>query len=223
MDLELISFDRCPYVQRSVITLLHKKVDFRITYIDLLDKPEWFLAISPLGRVPALRVTQDGKEVVLFESAVINEFIDEVTPGRLLPEDAILRAQNRAWIEFSSTLFADSYKMSVAETAAEFDAIREEQDGHLQRVEAVLGAGPFFNGAGFSLVDAAYAPFFMRAAIWADTIPFYDRERFPRVAAWSEQLLAQSSVQGSLTPELRERVLDYARSQAVYIGKLLAA
>lgn len=223
MDLELISFDRCPYVQRSVITLLHKKVDFRITYIDLLDKPEWFLAISPLGRVPALRVTQDGKEVVLFESAVINEFIDEVTPGRLLPEDAILRAQNRAWIEFSSTLFADSYKMSVAETAAEFDAIREEQDGHLQRVEAVLGAGPFFNGAEFSLVDAAYAPFFMRAAIWADTVPFYDSERFPRVAAWSEQLLAQPAVQESLTPELRERVLDYARSKAVYIGKLLAA
>lgn len=223
MELELISFDRCPYVQRSIITLLHKNVEFRMTYIDLLNKPEWFLAISPLGKVPALRVTQDDREVVLFESAVINEFIDEVTPGNLLPEDPILRAQSRAWIEFSSTLFADSYKMSVAETAAEFEAIKVEQDLHLQRVEDVLGSGPFFNGAEFSLVDAAYAPFFIRVDIWADTVAFFQRDRFPKVSAWCDQLLSQSAVQRSLTPELRERVLDYARSKAVYIGQLLAA
>ena len=223
MDFELISFDRCPFVQRSVITLLYKDVDFRVTYIDLSDKPAWFLAISPLGKVPALRVTRDGKEVVLFESAVINEFIDEVTPGRLLPEDPVLRAQNRAWIEFSSTLFVDNYKMSIAETADEFNAIREQQDGHLQRIEAELGPGPFFNGAEFSLVDAAYAPFFMRAAIWEATIPFYSSERFPRVANWSKYLLAESAVQESLAPEVRQSVLEHARRNAVYIGTLLAA
>lgn len=223
MDLELISFDRCPFVQRSVITLLYKQVDFRVTYIDLADKPEWFLAISPLGKVPALRVTEDGNEVVLFESAVINEFIDEVTPGRLLPDDPVLRAQNRAWIEFSSTLFIDNYKMSIAATAEEFNAIRDEQTGHLQRIEAELGPGPFFNGDEFSLVDAAYAPFFMRTAIWEATIPFYSRECFPRVANWSEQLLAQPAVQESLAPAVRQRVLEHARNSAVYIGTLLAA
>lgn len=66
----LISFKLCPYVQRSVINLLEKKVDYEIKYIDLANKPEWFLKISPFRRVPVLVVGED----VLFESAVINEY-----------------------------------------------------------------------------------------------------------------------------------------------------
>ena len=80
MDLELVSFNVCPYVQRSVITLNHKECDYKITFIDLSNPPDWFLEISPLGKVPVLKV--DGTEV-LFESAVINEFIDDMTPGSL--------------------------------------------------------------------------------------------------------------------------------------------
>ena len=51
MDLELISTKRCPFVQRSVIVLLYKDIEFRVTYIDLADKPDWFRAIGwrPLG------------------------------------------------------------------------------------------------------------------------------------------------------------------------------
>ncbi|MGC9457270.1 MAG: glutathione S-transferase family protein, partial [Halothiobacillaceae bacterium] len=83
MKLELISFKLCPFVQRSVITLLHKDQPFETTFINLMDPPDWFSEISPLGKVPLLRVD----DTVLFESAVINEFIDEVTPDRLMPED----------------------------------------------------------------------------------------------------------------------------------------
>ncbi len=223
MEFELISYDRCPYVQRSVVTLLYKGVDHRITYIELRPKPDWFSALSPLGRVPILRVTDGGVETILFESAVINEFIDEVTPGRLMPEDPILRAQNRAWIEFGSTLFADSYKMSIATNASEFEAIRVEQVEHLQRVENVLGDGPYFNGADFSLVDAAYAPFFIRTDVWKDTVTFFDPAQFPKVTAWSECLMAEPAIQEAASPELRKRILDYAREQAVYLGQLLAA
>ena len=70
MAYQLISFVLCPYVQRSVITLKEKQVPFTITYIDLQNPPDWFLAISPMGKVPVLRMAQDQ---VLFESAVINE------------------------------------------------------------------------------------------------------------------------------------------------------
>jgi len=69
---ELISFELCPFVQRSVITLLQKGVDFKINYIDIHDPPEWFQQISPLGKVPVMRVDN----TVLFESAVINEYLD---------------------------------------------------------------------------------------------------------------------------------------------------
>ncbi len=73
-------------MQRSVITLLHKQAPYRIRYIDLADPPAWFLRLSPDKKVPVLVVA--GQHVV-FESAVINEFIDEVTPGRLHPADPL--------------------------------------------------------------------------------------------------------------------------------------
>jgi len=76
MNYELVSFKICPFVQRARITLLHKRVPHTVTYIELKAPPAWFPTISPLGKVPLLRV--DGG-AVLFESAVINEFIDETT------------------------------------------------------------------------------------------------------------------------------------------------
>ena len=103
MQLHLVSFKTCPYVQRSVITLKHKGVPFDITYIDLADPPAWFTAMSPLGKVPVVEVTEDnGTKTVLFESAVINEFADEISEGTLLPQDPVRKARARAWIEFAS-------------------------------------------------------------------------------------------------------------------------
>src|SRR5947209_5008648 len=64
-DLTLVSYDLCPYVQRAAIALAEKGVDFRRIDVDLSNKPEWFRAISPLGKVPLLRVGDD----VVFESA----------------------------------------------------------------------------------------------------------------------------------------------------------
>ena len=55
-DLKLISFDLCPYVQRAAIILTEKGVPFERVTIDLANKPGWFLEISPLGKVPLLRV-----------------------------------------------------------------------------------------------------------------------------------------------------------------------
>ena len=223
MEIELISFDRCPFVQRSVITLLYKEAPFEITYIDLADKPDWFLEISPLGRVPALRVRENGNETALFESAVINEFVDEVTPGQLHPEDPVRRAVNRAWIEFGGALFTDNYKMSVAETEEEFATHREELAEHMQRLEDVLGGGPFFNGEAFSWVDAAYAPFFMRTELWRGRVEFYDRARFPKAAAWGDQMLALEAVQQSVVPDFTERVFASARKSGKFVGSRLAA
>ena len=84
-------------MQRSIITLNHKGIEHRMTFVDLDDPPAWFSEISPLGQVPALRVDGDA---VIFESAVINEYLDEVTPGQLHPADPLQRAINKSWIEF---------------------------------------------------------------------------------------------------------------------------
>src|SRR5438128_4732575 len=68
MKLTLVSHKLCPYVQRAVIALAEKQVPFERIDIDLADKPEWFKAISPLGKVPLLRVSTDSGEAALFES-----------------------------------------------------------------------------------------------------------------------------------------------------------
>src|SRR3954466_12537159 len=90
----------CPYVQRAAIVLLEKGVPFERRWVDLANKPEWFTAISPLGKTPVLLA---GGEPV-FESAVICDYLDETLAPRLHPGDALQRAQHRAWIEFGSSV-----------------------------------------------------------------------------------------------------------------------
>ena len=84
--LTLISHKLCPYVQRAVIALTEKGVPFERIDIDLANKPDWFLKISPLGKVPVLLVETADGEAALFESNVICEYIEETHPQpRLLP------------------------------------------------------------------------------------------------------------------------------------------
>src|SRR5215475_4166513 len=94
--LKLISHKLCPYVQRAVIVLTEKGVAFERIDIDLASKPDWFLKISPLGKVPVLVVTTDKGEVAIFESNVICEYIEETQAGpRLHPADPLARAEHR--------------------------------------------------------------------------------------------------------------------------------
>jgi glutathione S-transferase len=216
--LELISFDLCPFVQRSVITLLEKHMDFKITYIDLANRPDWFMKISPFGKVPVLRVG----DAVIFESAVINEYIDEISPPALHPADPLLRATNRAWIEFASGLLVSQYEMMTAKDKASFDTKCDEIRAKLAQIEAQLAAtGVFFNGEIFSLVDAAIAPLFMRLNILEQHIPGLKFITSPRLAAWRDAMLSRSSVQQSVIPEFAEKLLEYLRHGNCHIASLI--
>ena len=82
----LISHHLCPYVQRAAIALAERGIPFERTYIDLAAKPDWFKAISPLGKVPVLRVGDAaGNQTNIFESAVILEYLEETSPSPLHP------------------------------------------------------------------------------------------------------------------------------------------
>ncbi len=102
--LTLVSHPLCPYVQRAAIALDEKAVAFERIAIDLANKPDWFEAISPLGKVPLLRVADGARETVLFESNVILEYLEETQPHPLHPADPLARARHRAWNEFGSAL-----------------------------------------------------------------------------------------------------------------------
>src|SRR5260370_12901282 len=98
--LTLVSFDLCPYVQRAAIALAEKEVPFERIDVDLSNKLDWFLALSPLGKVPLLKV---GGEVI-FESSVILEYLEETQPRPLHPVEPLARARHRAWMACASSI-----------------------------------------------------------------------------------------------------------------------
>jgi glutathione S-transferase len=211
--IELISFNLCPFVQRSVITLLKKDIDFKITYIDLANPPEWFLEISPLAKVPVVRYGDD----VLFESAVINEFLDEITPDSIMPIAALDKAKDRAWIEFSSQLIVDQYLMSVADNSADFDKHRESLITKLQRLEDIIKDNGFFNGGSFSLVDAALAPVLTRLEIFARLFNKDLVSSLPKLSALSQRLLDLEFVQKSVVDNFEEIYIDYLKTNRSFL------
>lgn len=202
----LISSKTCPYVQRSVMALREKGIAHDIDYVDLSDRPDWFVAISPLGKVPVLEVTRDdGTKVVLFESVVINEYLDEVTEGSMLPAEPLERARCRAWIEFGNAVLNDTFSVTAAKDEAALSEVLKKLGMKLDRLEREITTGPFFLGAEVSLVDAAFTPALQRLS-WANkihpAIAIFDGR--PKIARWWEALSERESVRGSAVVDLRK-------------------
>ncbi len=201
----LVSFDLCPYVQRAAIVLREKNVPYERIDIDLSNKPDWFRAISPLGKVPLLKVGDE----VLFESAVIAEYLEETHGPALHPADPLEKARHRAWIEFGSTILADIWVVETTKDAAAFDAKIALLKEKFARVEAVLGEGPFFAGSGFSLVDAAFAPAFRYFDVFDPIADLGVFAEFPKVQAWRKALAKRPSVATAVVPDYPERLMRF--------------
>ncbi|MCW8878142.1 MAG: glutathione S-transferase family protein [Kangiellaceae bacterium] len=210
--IELISFNLCPFVQRSVITLLKKGVDFKITYIDLANKPDWFLKISPLGKVPVLRYGDE----VLFESAVINEFLDEITPDPLLPSLPLEKAKQRAWVEFSSGALVDQYLMSAAKTEDDFKKHSEALNSKLTRLNELIESD-FFAGKEFTLIDSAIAPLFTRFQVMAEKLDHDFVEHFDKLKLYAAKVLSLDFVKGSVLSNFDDLYLAYLDKNQSYL------
>jgi glutathione S-transferase len=199
--LKLISFKLCPYVQRTVITLLAKGVPYEIEYIDLNNPPAWFKVLSPLGKVPVMQVNDDQ---VLFESSVIQEYVDEITPPSLHPDDLLLKAQNRAWIAFGGELMGMNGLHGIVHEKDQqaCDTIVSSIRSLLERLEQVHSGQRFFNGEQFNLIDAAYAPMLMRFELLKSHCQLDVLEGLPKLQAWQRELMTIEAVQNSVVPEL---------------------
>ena len=198
-----------------------KDVDFEVTYINLAEKPDWFLKISPHGKVPVLMVD----EQPLYESNAIAEFLEETVTPALHPEDSVRRARNRAWTdyidEFSGALGAVYYSNDESALADNVEAVRKG----LQKLEAALtdergNDGPFFNGPDISLVDAAYAPFFMRFAMVEEKLNTGLLDDYPRVKVWVNALMASDQVQGSTAESFPDEFVAALKKREQYAGTL---
>ncbi len=189
----LVSFKTCPWVQRSAILLREKNTPFEFRHIEPDNRPDWFLAISPHKKVPVLVI--DDKQS-LFESSAINEYLDEVVEPRLHPADPIQRAVNRAWTDYVPTFASSVTGCAYAATEADYKKALEQIPTAFERLEKALetqGKGPLFNGAAYSLVDAAYAPFLQRYVFLDRIRKLGVMDKFPRLKAWTETLMKRPS------------------------------
>jgi glutathione S-transferase len=218
--LKLISHKLCPYVQRAVIALNEKGVPFERIDIDLANKPDWFLKISPLGKVPALSVATDGGEVTLFESNVICEYIEETRAGaKLHPADALTRARHRAWMEFGSAILSDLWGLETTTDAAIFESKRQALTAKFARVEDALGDGPFFAGASFSLVDAVFAPIFRYFEVFDALGDLGIFTATPRLRAWRKALAERPSVKTAVGPDYPALLRAFLERHNAYLLK----
>lgn len=215
--LTLVSFDLCPYVQRAAIVLAEKGVPFERINIDLSNKPDWFTKISPLGKVPLLRV---GNEV-LFESAVIVEYLEETHGPPLHPADPLTKAKHRAWMEFGASMLSDIWIVETTRSQSEFDAKIALLKDKFARIEANLGAGPWFAGASFSLVDAVFGPVFRYFDTFDRIAPLGVFDGRPKVQAWRRALRERPSIHDAVVADYSERLAAFLKKQDGVMAALM--
>tara|TARA_S200000501_G_scaffold220253_1_gene206638 strand:- start:253 stop:969 length:717 start_codon:yes stop_codon:yes gene_type:complete len=162
--LEIISSSSCPFAQRTRMALIEKGIEFSLNEIDLDNKPDWFLKLSPYGKVPVIR----NGDYVVFESSIINEYIEEIFPQKpLLPQNPEDRAAARVWIDFANVRFAPQiYKILLAQSEhLQGEHARRLNDALLMMEHQGLAkrsSGPYWLGEKLSLVDLTFYPHLQR-------------------------------------------------------------
>lgn len=212
----LVSHLLCPYVQRAAIVMAEKGIAFERINIDLANKPDWFLQISPLGKTPVLLV--DGQPI--FESAVICEYLEETTAGTLHPVDAMARAQHRGWMEFGSAVLNAIGGFYAAPDDGQLAAKAAEITAKFTQLENTLAAtaeGPFFAGERFSMVDAVFGPVFRYFDVLDGIDDFGFFADTPKLRAWRAALAARPSVRDAVRADYPELLRSFllARQSAL--------
>ena len=216
--LKLISHKLCPYVQRAVIALTEKAVPFERIDIDLTNKPDWFLRLSPLDKTPLLVVGDNA----IFESAVILEYLEETQAPPLHPADALSRAEHRGWIEFGSAVLNDIAGFYAAKDEATFKAKIAQLAEKFARLEARAVAAPWFDGEKFSLVDAVFGPVFRYFDVLDEIGDFGILAGKPRLAQWRQNLAARPSVRNAVSPDYPALLRDFIARRQSWLSQLQA-
>jgi len=216
--LTLISHHLCPYVQRAVIALTEKGVPFERVYVDLADKPDWFKALSPLGKTPVLLAGDQP----IFESAVILEYLEETQPNPLHPRDPLARAQHRALVEYASVVLSDIWTFYSAANGESFEAARQRLGERFAWLENRVVGAPWFDGSSFSLVDAAFGPVFRYFDVFDSIADFGILSELPKLARWRKALAERPSIRDAVTPDYASRLLAFLEARNSHLSRLMA-
>jgi len=210
----LISHALCPYVQRAAIVLAEKGIAFERRDIDLANKPDWFLAVSPLGKTPVLLVDDEA----IFESSVICEYLEDTALPRLHPTNALQRARHRAWMEFGSTLLNLIGAFYNAPDEPALLARAADIRARFVQLEAALGDGPFFAGEDFSIVDAVFGPALRYFDVIDEVADFGWWVGLPKLQAWRGALASRPSVAQAVRPDYAESLRRFLRARGTSLS-----
>ena len=216
--LKLVSHKLCPYVQRAVIALTEKGVAFDRIDVDLANKPDWFLKVSPLGKTPLLLVG----DTAIFESAVILEYLEETQARPLHPADPLQRAEHRGWIEFGSAVLNDIAGLYSAADETAFNAKVSQLEARFARLETRVVAAPWFDGERFSLVDAVFAPVFRYFDLFDNIGDFGILGDKPKLARWRNGLAARPSVRSAVGADYPTLLRDFINRRNSRLSSLQA-
>jgi glutathione S-transferase len=139
---------------------------------------------NPYGKVPVL-VDGDG---VIYESAVINEYLDEKFPQlQLMPADLLQRAKVRIWIDFLNTRVHPAASDVTHNRGPE--KARERMRQHLQALDEAIAGKDYLVG-NYSLADISFIPFYTRRERYGVVID----GTYPNLKRWGEALIARPQV-----------------------------
>lgn len=199
--IELYFAKASTFAQRTRVVLLEKEIDFTTIEINLQNKPEGYQQISRYGKVPAIR----HGDLTIYESAIINEYLDEVFPEPpLLPREPGAKAIARIWIDYANTRFAPAFSKFLRGKDAQ-----EREQGQREFLEALLyleqeglgkSQGSYWLGDAFSLVDISFYPWFERLPLLEHFRNFTLPAETPRLQEWWNVVRDRPSIQAVSNP-----------------------
>jgi len=197
MNVKLYNTQRCPYARRTRIVLHEKGIDFDVHEVDLSNKSEEFLRVSPYGKVPVVSING----ISLYESNVVNEYLDEVHEiPRLMPANPEQRALARSWMAFADDYFFPfvfRIRMGAQRGFSEeqIQEAKEKLQDALSRLERQLEGREYLMGE-YTLADIAHAGNFHRLREVAERgdVPL---QKYPNVTAWMERVESRESYKAS--------------------------
>ena len=218
--MKIVSFKICPFVQRVTTLLELKGVVYEVEYINLSDKPQWFLDASPNDQVPLL-ITDD--EDVLFESDAIVEYLDEVVGVSLLSTNSVKKAQERAW----SYLASKHYLLQCSAQRSSDEKTLEERTTKLvtafTKIDTQLGEKPFIGGDSMGMVDVAWTVLLHRAEIIERCAGYDFIAGISRVKEWQTAVMATGIPKASVSEDFEEQFTAFYLAESTYLGQLATA
>tara|TARA_B100000686_G_C16652079_1_gene896135 strand:+ start:304 stop:909 length:606 start_codon:yes stop_codon:yes gene_type:complete len=193
--------------------MIEKEIPFELTEVDLRNKPDWFLAVSPYGKVPV--IVDDGQTI--YESAIINEYLDEKYKSiPMMPEEPVERAKARIWMDYCTNKYLTlSRKLLVdhgnEELQTENKKKMKESLIYIEKECFEKNAnGPFWLGNNISLVDLHYAPFFERFGAFKELFGVEWPEECIKISDWWSAVQKRDSYKITVLPT--EEHVDLYRS-----------